>query len=254
MEAQRGMQVDLRVQPAHSPGVQLQASMVSSMNGSPWVKRSPRLVVLVLVASALPLASMAADDDQAERQARQLENEIRRQDAQARRDIEMRERAQAEALRSQEESIRRMEATQARMNADAQQRLAEAEEQVRRSGVYIPMYPYIPPMAQPTPDTPPPPTIPPVAPGAPVPSRSMPRDPVGRIIFESVPAGVRVVSAGGDAPFDLRDGDVILAIDGRIPLDGPHAASILRSYRPGERVILRLQRYRNPIELPTTAP
>jgi hypothetical protein len=223
------------------------------MNGNPWVVRSPVLALLILFAAAMPVTSVAADDDQAEREARRLESEIRRQDAQARRDIEIRERAQADALRSQEESIRRMEATQARMNADAEQRIAEAEEQVRRSA-YIPVYPYIPPREQPVPDMAPPPTLPPVAPAESVVSTSMQRDPVGGIIFASLPAGVRVVSAGGDAPFGLRDGDVIIAIDGRIPVDGPHAASILRSYRSGERVRLRLQRDRTAIELAATAP
>lgn len=220
------------------------------MNGNPCVARSPVLALLILFAVAIPLTGMAADDNQSEREARRLENEIRRQDAQALREIEMRERAQAEALRSQQESIRRMEATQARMNADAEQRAAEAEEQARRSA-YIPMYPYIPPRDPGAPDPPPPPPVTPVAPAL---SNGVPRDPVGGIIFASVPAGVRVVSAGGYAPFGLRDGDVIIAIDGRIPVDGAHAASILRSYRPGERVKLHLQRDRTAIELATTAP
>ena len=212
-----------------------------------------RALLAVIAMAAFPLAGLAADDGQAEREARRLENEIRRQDEQARREIQSRESAQAEALRSQEDAIRRMEATQARMNADAEQRTREVEEQARRSA-YIPMYPYIPPRAQPAPDMPSPSTLPPVSPDAPVLSGPGPRDPVGEIIFASLPAGVRVLSAGGTAPFGLRDGDVIIAIDGRIPVDGSHAASILRSYRPGERVKLRLQRDRNPIELNAAAP
>jgi hypothetical protein len=186
-----------------------------------------RALLAVIAMAAFPLAGLAADDGQAEREARRLENEIRRQDEQARREIQSRERDQAEALRSQEDAIRRMEATQARMNADAEQRTREVEDQARRSA-YIPIYPYIPQTAV--------------------------RDPVSGISFASNPAGVRVLSAGGDAPFGLRNDDVILAIDGRIPADGPHAARILRSYRTGERLKLRLQRDRQAIELDITAP
>lgn len=219
------------------------------------VIRVPALLALFAMA-VLPLSGLAADDGQAEREARRMENEIRRQDEQARRDIENRDRAQAEALRSQEDAIRRMEATQARMNADAEQRTREVEEQARRSA-YIPMYPYIPPS---TPSLPNPPDVPQsparssVTPDTVVSPYVSSRDAVSGIIFASHATGVRVASATGDAPFGLRDGDVILAIDGRNPADGPHAARILRSYRSGERVKLRLQRDRQVIELDITAP
>jgi hypothetical protein len=206
--------------------------------------------------AAFPLSGLAADDGQAEREARRLENEIRRQDEQARREIQSRERAQAEALRSQEDAIRRMEATQARMKADAEQRTREVEEQARRSA-YIPMYPYIPERASSSSnpqDIPQPPGGVSYTPDSGVSTYVAPRDVVSGIIFASHAAGVRVASTDGDAPFGLRDGDVILAIDGRIPADGPHAARILRSYRSGERVKLRLQRDRQTIELDYTAP
>jgi hypothetical protein len=183
-------------------------------------------------AALFPMAGMAAD-----------ENDMRRQEAQARRDIQERERAQVEALRSQEEAIRRMETTQARMQAEAQQRDQQSAEQSRLS-----VYPYYP-----------------IVPSAPR-LQAQPRqdDPVGAINFAPLSdrlksyfgaqSGVLIVSAGSAAPFGLHDGDVIISIDGRVPVDGPHASSILRSYRPGERVKLRLQRDRRTIDVEATAP
>jgi S1-C subfamily serine protease len=47
---------------------------------------------------------------------------------------------------------------------------------------------------------------------------------------------------------------VILAIDGRTPTDAQHAGRILRSYQPGEKVKLRVQRDRKAIDLNATAP
>jgi S1-C subfamily serine protease len=67
-------------------------------------------------------------------------------------------------------------------------------------------------------------------------------------------SGVLVVSAGPGAPFNLQDGDVVVSIDGRVPADGPHAARILRSYQPGERVKLRVQRDRRVMDLDVQAP
>jgi hypothetical protein len=215
-----------------------------------------RALLAVIAMAAFPLAGLAADDGQAEREARRLENEIRRQDEQARREIQSRELVQAEALRSQEEAIRRMEGMQARMQVDAEQRTREAEEQARRSA-YIPFYPYYSPSAASPANQPDSPQSPPISSAAPgtvaVPSNVSSRDAVSGIIFASHAAGVRVASADGDA-FGLRDGDVIIAIDGRIPVDGPHAARILRSYRSGERVKLQVQRNRQTIGLDVTAP
>jgi S1-C subfamily serine protease len=72
--------------------------------------------------------------------------------------------------------------------------------------------------------------------------------------YFGVDSGVLVVRAGADAPYSLQDGDVILSIDGRAPTDAQHAGRILRSYQPGEKVKLRVQRDRKPIELNATAP
>ena len=53
--------------------------------------------------------------------------------------------------------------------------------------------------------------------------------------------GVLVVRAGG-SQLKLEDGDVIAAIDGREPTSATHATRILRSYQPGEKVVLKLVR------------
>jgi hypothetical protein len=232
--------------------------------------RSQTATVLAVLATfavaEFPLAGLAAGDEQAEREARRIENELRRDQQVASRNIEARERAQAEALRGQEEAIRRMEATQQRMQADAELRAQQAAEQLR-SPAYIPFYPYtIPrtPNTSPTPGVPESPSLSLTAPGAPASVGVMQNDAVSRIDFAplsdgmkrylGVQNGVLVVNAGGEAPFSLRNGDVLLAVDGRLPLDGPHAARILRSYQPGERVRLRVQRDSRTIELDSTAP
>ena len=67
-------------------------------------------------------------------------------------------------------------------------------------------------------------------------------------------SGVLVVRAGANEPFGLQDGDVILSIDGRVPASDQHAAGILRSYQPGERVKMRVQRGGRAIDIDTTAP
>jgi S1-C subfamily serine protease len=72
--------------------------------------------------------------------------------------------------------------------------------------------------------------------------------------YFGVDSGVLVVRAGADSPYGLQDGDVILSIDGRTPTDAQHAGRILRSYQPGEKVKLRVQRDRKPIDLDSTAP
>ena len=54
-------------------------------------------------------------------------------------------------------------------------------------------------------------------------------------------AGVLVVRAGG-SQLKLEDGDVLTAIDGREPTSATHATRILRSYQPGEKVVLKLVR------------
>ncbi len=66
--------------------------------------------------------------------------------------------------------------------------------------------------------------------------------------------GVLVIRAPTDDAFHLQDGDVILAIDGRKPLNGTHATRILSSYQPGERITLRIMRQRKPMSLTITLP
>jgi len=54
--------------------------------------------------------------------------------------------------------------------------------------------------------------------------------------------GVLVVRAPRDATLGLEDGDVILEIGGREPLDVGHALRILASFEPGERLTLTIMR------------
>lgn len=72
--------------------------------------------------------------------------------------------------------------------------------------------------------------------------------------YFGVSEGVLVVSAPKDGAFKLEDGDVLQAIDGRKPDDGPHALRILRSYRSGEKLTLTVLRQRKPLSLAVTMP
>ena len=54
--------------------------------------------------------------------------------------------------------------------------------------------------------------------------------------------GVLVVRAPSDHTLGLEDGDVILDIAGRKPADARHVVRILRSYEPGERLVLNVMR------------
>ncbi len=54
--------------------------------------------------------------------------------------------------------------------------------------------------------------------------------------------GVLVVRAPTDATLGLEDGDVILDIAGRKPVDARHVVRILRSYEPGERLVMNVMR------------
>ena len=72
--------------------------------------------------------------------------------------------------------------------------------------------------------------------------------------YFGVTEGVLVVSAAKEDAFKLEDGDVIQAIDGRKPDDGPHALRILRSYRAGEKLNLTVLRQRKPVTLAVTIP
>jgi hypothetical protein len=197
--------------------------------------RVPCLLALVAIA-AFPAMGLASDEAQAERELRRAENELRRQEEQGRRDMENRERMQAEALRGQEEAIRRMEATQSRLEANSQRLAQQSADQANNYS--YPRYTYIVPLA----------------PGAVI--EPMPPAPLSERLMRYFGArsGVLVVSAGPGEPFGLQDGDVLISIDGRVPLDGSHAARILRSYQPGERVKLRVQRDGRPIDLDIAAP
>ncbi|NNC65644.1 MAG: PDZ domain-containing protein [Gammaproteobacteria bacterium] len=54
--------------------------------------------------------------------------------------------------------------------------------------------------------------------------------------------GLLVVRAPRDGMLGLQDGDVILEISGRSPMDVGHALRILRSFEPGERLELTIMR------------
>src|SRR5262249_13809870 len=64
--------------------------------------------------------------------------------------------------------------------------------------------------------------------------------------------GVLVVRAPKD--FRLEDGDVILSIEGRVPSSGSHAAGILGSYQPGEKISMKVMRQQKTINVETTLP
>jgi predicted metalloprotease with PDZ domain len=66
--------------------------------------------------------------------------------------------------------------------------------------------------------------------------------------------GVLVLKAPADGAFKLEDGDVILAIDGRSPESGSHAARILGSYVGGEKISLRVLRQHKTLDLEMTIP
>jgi C-terminal processing protease CtpA/Prc len=66
--------------------------------------------------------------------------------------------------------------------------------------------------------------------------------------------GVLVVRAPENSPYKLEDGDVIEAIDGRVPTSGSHALRILRSYQPGEKVQMKVLRQRKSVTLDATVP
>lgn len=61
--------------------------------------------------------------------------------------------------------------------------------------------------------------------------------------------GLLVVRAPTDQTFDLQDGDVIRAIGGRTPQDPAHAMRILRSYEPGETVVIGIMREQRDLDI-----
>lgn len=67
-------------------------------------------------------------------------------------------------------------------------------------------------------------------------------------------SGVLVVRAPPDRELGLQDGDVILSIGGRKPIDSSHVIRILGSYDPGEKVTLDVMRMHRRVSLATTVP
>jgi predicted metalloprotease with PDZ domain len=66
--------------------------------------------------------------------------------------------------------------------------------------------------------------------------------------------GVLVVRASREQGYQLEDGDVILAIDGRQPTSGSHATRILNSYQPGEKIAIKLMRQHKMVNVEATLP
>lgn len=66
--------------------------------------------------------------------------------------------------------------------------------------------------------------------------------------------GILVVRGPAQEGIDIRDGDVILKIDGRSPESPAHATRILRSYQPGETVKLEIVRKKKKTKLEITLP
>jgi len=67
-------------------------------------------------------------------------------------------------------------------------------------------------------------------------------------------SGLLVVRAPDDDALGLRDGDVILAIDGRQPTSPRHAMRILRSYEPGETINFSIVRKKKQQTLEVSLP
>jgi C-terminal processing protease CtpA/Prc len=72
--------------------------------------------------------------------------------------------------------------------------------------------------------------------------------------YFGTPKGVLVLRAPQNDTFGLKDGDVILSIDGREPQSGTHVTRILRSYQPGEPIDLKIMRQRHDMDLRATLP
>ncbi|HEV2267909.1 MAG TPA: PDZ domain-containing protein [Steroidobacteraceae bacterium] len=66
--------------------------------------------------------------------------------------------------------------------------------------------------------------------------------------------GVLVVRAPADGTLGLQDGDVILSVGGRKPIDSSHVIRILGSYDPGEKVTLEVMRLHRKISVAATMP
>jgi len=62
------------------------------------------------------------------------------------------------------------------------------------------------------------------------------------------------VRAPAEPGFQLEEGDVLIAIDGRTPESPGHAFRILRSYQPGEKVKIGVLRNRKRLDLEIITP
>ena len=67
-------------------------------------------------------------------------------------------------------------------------------------------------------------------------------------------AGLLVVRAPDSAAIDLQDGDVIRTIGARVPNDPGHAMRILRSYEPGEELVIGIMRDERSTEIRLVLP
>jgi S1-C subfamily serine protease len=67
-------------------------------------------------------------------------------------------------------------------------------------------------------------------------------------------SGVLVVRAPAKGALGLQDGDVILSIDGRKPIDSSHVVRIFSSYDPGEKLTLDVLRMHHRISVVATVP
>jgi hypothetical protein len=66
--------------------------------------------------------------------------------------------------------------------------------------------------------------------------------------------GVLVVRGPEGGTLNLKDGDVILSVDGREATSASHVTRILASYMPGEKVTLHIVRERKTLDLQSTVP
>jgi S1-C subfamily serine protease len=66
--------------------------------------------------------------------------------------------------------------------------------------------------------------------------------------------GVLVVRAPPGGGLGLQDGDVILSVGGRKPIDSSHVIRILGSYDPGEKITLEVMRQHHKISVAATLP
>lgn len=72
--------------------------------------------------------------------------------------------------------------------------------------------------------------------------------------YFSADRGVLVVRAPTDNVFTLQEGDVIVAVNGRQPANGPHALRILGTYAPGNSLHVELIRKHQPIAFDVVLP